>query len=123
MDVFYVTLLVISIVWSVLGIILFFKIWNMTSDVRKIKDMLASSARSASPQPTPHNNPSTLTKGNRYIVEGFGVCKYDGIYSGCHYFYPEKHSDLPESQFLVSGAEPYLAIPPRSLSQFTITAF
>jgi hypothetical protein len=30
----------ITILWFVLSVILFFKIWNMTNDVSKIKDML-----------------------------------------------------------------------------------
>ena len=30
----------ISIVWTVLGVILFFKVWGMTNNVSKMKDML-----------------------------------------------------------------------------------
>ena len=32
--------LIISIIWSVLAIVLFFKIWVMTNDVSEMKDML-----------------------------------------------------------------------------------
>ena len=38
--VYAIILLTFAIIWSVLCIILFFKVWVMTNDVSKIKDML-----------------------------------------------------------------------------------
>jgi len=38
----------IGIVWLVLNIILFFKLWSMTNDVREIKSLLKSTLQSKS---------------------------------------------------------------------------
>ena len=39
--------LLLALVWSILCLILFFKVWGMTNDVRIIKDLLSSQSISA----------------------------------------------------------------------------
>lgn len=38
MDTVFIVLIIIGIIFGVLQIILFFKLWGMTNDVRKIKE-------------------------------------------------------------------------------------
>ncbi len=40
---FEVLLIILGIIWSILGIILFFKVWGMTNDIKKIKNYLLHS--------------------------------------------------------------------------------
>lgn len=46
----YILLIILSIIWSVLCIALFFKIWGMTNDVEEIKNILKGIACGISPQ-------------------------------------------------------------------------
>lgn len=44
--------LILAIVWSILCLILFFKIWGMTSDVAEIKELLRNrSLQTNTPEP------------------------------------------------------------------------
>ncbi len=36
----YVIIGILCIIWSILCLVLFFKIWGMTNDIRKIKEFL-----------------------------------------------------------------------------------
>ena len=44
MDNFTLFVSVIALIWGILNIILFFKIWGMTNDVRKLADKLCGSS-------------------------------------------------------------------------------
>ena len=44
-------LMLLMIAWSILEIILFFKIWGMTNDVRKLTKQFCKEAKTAGPEP------------------------------------------------------------------------
>ena len=48
---------IVSLVWAVFSIILFFKIWGMTNDVRKMKDHFLHNEKKEqkTPPPAPEN--------------------------------------------------------------------
>lgn len=126
-----------SLVWTVLNIILFFKIWKMTDDVAEIHDeILNRRVNVGSPAtlpPTPTNSPHAATvapqasaefqtpnlkKGDKVTLKWYGVCTFEGIWDGKYGFYPIKTDNLPPSPFLVEGAEPYLLIPLKNLHEY-----
>lgn len=48
-------LMLLMIAWSILEIILFFKIWGMTNDVRKLANQFCKQAPKDEPKPIPTN--------------------------------------------------------------------
>ena len=63
MEGFSIFILILSIVWSVLSIVLFFKVWEMTNDVREIKNKILYDV-------TPQKEVLTPVIDNREIKEG-----------------------------------------------------
>lgn len=128
-----------AVIWSVLGIILFFKIWNMTNNVKEIHDWLITdryqnqitkeidlqnptkSSRSRSIREYPGEKlkierfTNNLKKGDLVTITKFGTCRFKGIWQGKYAFYPESITDLPESPYLVNDVEPYILIPGNEL--------
>lgn len=138
-----VLIAVITVIWSILGIILFFKIWGMTNNVKDIHDWLMESKlkeqksnEEISPSFTPHSKidlaelseaavptPSfngNLKKGDKVSIVEYGTCTFEGIYQGKYVFYPENNIDLPNSPFLVNDVEPYLLIPKNKLDSIIV---
>lgn len=93
-----------AFVAGVLGLILFFKIWGMTNDVKKILDLLANKQYDMSPRQnyqgydmSRRQNPVTdngigqnqciMMKGDTLNTNN-GVFYYTGVYNGKHMLYP-----------------------------------
>lgn len=134
---------IISIIWSVLGIILFFKIWGMTNNVKEIHDWILenkykntdhkveNSQTFTSPSERDFEEPSgeavntkpfsgNLKKGDLVTIAKFGTCRFEGIWQGKYAFYPENSAELPKSPYLVNDVEPYLLIPANKLETLII---
>lgn len=58
MEGFFVIVYLIVVVWGVLNIVLFFKIWGMTNDVSAIKEYLAKTRFNSDVAITTQNNPN-----------------------------------------------------------------
>lgn len=114
---------IIALIVAVFNIILLVKIWNMTSDVRKIRELLETRKL----QESAHASQEAITaardfvKGGMYRLKFYGVCKYGGQVDGLYYFYPEATDNLRPSPFLVKREEPCLAIPAQALASFEIS--
>ena len=134
---------IITIIWSILGIILFFKIWGMTNNVKEIHDWLMEdrfkkqiSNGENPPIFTPHSereyeelseeaiatNPyrGDLKKGDKVTIAEYGTCTFEGVWEGKYAFYPENKTDLPNSPYLVNDVEPYLLIPMNKLTSVIV---
>lgn len=131
-------IVIITIVWSVLGFILFFKIWGMTNNIKEMhdwflenrsknllnKEVCSQSCTSLSEkgfeglsEEAIRTNPISinLKKGDMVTIAEFGTCRFEGIWQGKYAFYPENSANLPYSPFLVNDMEPYLLIPANKL--------
>ena len=123
-----IILAIISLFWSILGMILFFKIWKMTNNVKEIHDWLkedrlkkqrSSGGNPPSPvlrsetEELPEENSviSNLKKGEKVTIADYGICTFEGVWSGKYAFYPENKTELPSSPYLINDVEPYLLIP------------
>lgn len=134
---------IITIVWSILGIILFLKIWRMTNNVKEIHDWLMGdrfinllSSNENPPRGTAHSekvfdklsdeaissNPfnEELKKGDKVTIADYGTCTFEGVWEGKYAFYPENKTDLPSSPYLINDVEPYLLIPQTKLTSMII---
>ena len=134
---------IITIVWSVLGIILFFKIWGMTNNVKDIHDWLMEdrfkrekSSIEEIPDFTPHSErifdelskeavqtkpfKGNLKKGDKVTIAEYGTCTFEGVWQGKYAFYPEDKTELPKSPYLVDDVEPYLLIPQNKLGNLIV---
>lgn len=130
---------IITIAWSILGIILFFKIWGMTNNVKEIHDWLMEDRIKYQryngenpPSLTPHSEKEfehlseeavstdayngKLHKGDKVTIAQYGTCLFEGVWEGKYAFYPENKIDLPKSPYLVNDVEPYLLIPKNKLN-------
>lgn len=129
---------IVTIIWSILGIILFFKIWGMTNNVKEMRDFILrnnyiNNGENSKPQFTPPSEKEfaelaeeavptkpfnhNLKKGDKVSVQEYGVCTFEGIWQGKYAFYPEITEDLPKSPYLVNDSEPYLLIPQNKLDK------
>lgn len=100
-------ILILAIVWSILCLILFFKIWGMTNDVRKILETITP--KQVSPTPAVPVKTEDIAKNECLMLKGdvlstnSGDFTYYGIYDGKHALYPndkkteEKISDNPKA--------------------------
>ena len=52
---------ILALIWGVLGIVLFFKIWSMTNDVKTIKDILLKYNTSKQCKPTKEDSPGSIS--------------------------------------------------------------
>ena len=64
------------LVWSILGIILFFKLWRMTDDVRAIRNMMAED-RAKAAKPAEAAAPSGQQ--SRFAIGALVISKADGL--------------------------------------------
>ena len=62
MEVFFIIVYLIVIVWGVLNIVLFFKIWGMTNDVSAIKEYLAKTKLNTNVVVTSQNNQNNVVE-------------------------------------------------------------
>ncbi len=134
---------IITIVWSILGIILFFKIWGMTNNVNDIHNWIMEErlktqrySRVYPPSFTPHSERGyedlsseaiptkpfngNLKKGDKVTIAEYGTCTFEGVWQGKYAFYPLDTSDLPKSPYLVNDVEPYLLIPADKLGNLIV---
>lgn len=129
---------IIIIGWSILGIILFFKIWGMTNNVKEIHDKFMGDKlkKQHLPNFTPYSErgydeleqeaiktrPSNgkLKKGDKVTIVEYGTCIFEGVWQGQYAFYPENKTDLPKSLYLVDDEEPYLLIPYDKLEKLIV---
>ena len=85
-------ILILSIVWSILCLVLFFKIWGMTNDVKKILETITPKQEYATP--TDVVRPKNVAKDKCILIKGdaiatdLGNFSYYGIYDGKHALYP-----------------------------------
>lgn len=137
------TTIVSTIIWSILGTILFLKIWGMTNNVKEIHDWLMEdkfkkerSSVQNPPKFTPYsekryeglseeavpNKPFSgdLKKGDKVSIAEYGICTFEGMWEGKYAFYPENNTDLPLSAYLVNDVEPYLLIPKNKLTSVLV---
>lgn len=64
------------LVWSILGIILFFKLWRMTDDVRAIRNMMAEDrARFAKPAEAAAPSGQQI----RFVIGAWVISETDGL--------------------------------------------
>lgn len=112
-------ILILAFVWSILCLILFFKIWGMTSDVAEIKELLKyRPVQTSSPErhnEAPEDKPEpieistekkselcTILKKDDIIESPkFGALKYAGEWKGKHALYPAHGQALPDSPIVV----------------------
>ena len=134
---------IITIIWSVLGIILFFKIWGMTNNVKEIHDWILENKYNNTSHKVENSQCFTapsergfeelsdeavktmpfsgnLKKGDLVTIVKFGTCRSEGIWQGKYAFYPESSKELPNSPYLVNDMEPYLLIPANKLGELII---
>lgn len=134
---------IITIIWSILGIILFFKIWGMTNHVKEIHDWLMedrlkkqSSSGENPTKFTPHSEKEfedlseeaiptksinfNFKKGEKVTITEYGICTFEGVWEGKYAFYPENKTNLPNSPYLVKDVEPYLLIPKNKLTSVIV---
>ncbi len=120
MEIFYA---VLTLIWCVLCVILFFKVWGMTSDVSEIKKMfqqyLSASMPSKSNAAKNFDSDLKITQEEVYnklkgicqgdIIESpkYGTLKYNGIKNGKHALYPVAGQDLTSSSFCQHDSSGY----------------
>lgn len=117
----------LAIVWTLLCIILFFKIWGMTNNVKKILDILSRNQNKVTTTGLSldydirHIEESGIAKNDNILATGkklitkYGILEYFGIFQGKHSLYPvdyetrERISNHPTAVSDNSG-EIYLAL-------------
>lgn len=127
--------LIIALIWSILCLILFFKVWGMTSDVSEIKELLKgiSYNKQVSFDETTQQDKSTentlinvdeikvtdnalkkakaFKKGDTVESPRFGTLTYYGKWNGKHALYPANGQRLIDSPFVVRNSSgDYLAV-------------
>lgn len=99
---------IVVIVWSILCLVLFFKLWGMTNDVKKILETITPKQEDVTPAANPiepediAKNECLMLKGDTLITNS-GKFAYYGICEGRHALYPTdketegKISDNPKA--------------------------
>lgn len=83
---------IVVIVWSILCLVLFFKLWGMTNDVKKILEMITPKQEDV--KPANPIEPEDIAKNECLMLKGDvlttnnGKFAYYGIYEGRHALYP-----------------------------------
>lgn len=139
MEIIEILVAILTIIWSIINIILFFKIWEMTNNVKEIHDWIIedrfkkqTSRYENSPKFTPNSVMvledlleetvqtksfnKKLNKGDKVTIIGYGTCTFEGLWEGKYAFYPVNTKNLPSSPYLVRDVEPYLLIPENKLT-------
>lgn len=83
---------IVVIIWSILCLVLFFKLWGMTNDVKKILETITPKKEIV--KPTNPIKPEDMAKNECIMLKGdtlttnSGSFDYYGIYEGRHALYP-----------------------------------
>ncbi len=83
---------IVVIIWSILCLVLFFKLWGMTNDVKKILETITPKKEIV--KPTNPIKPEDMAKNECIMLKGdtlttnSGSFAYYGIYEGRHALYP-----------------------------------
>ena len=107
--------IIFILIWGALSVILFFKIWGMTSDVSEIKKMFQQYLLASMPpksnaaknfdtdlkitQEEVYNKLKGICQGDIIESPKYGTLKYNGIKNGKHALYPVAGQDLTSSSF------------------------